>query len=171
MEIEITDKSSDEYEGEFSFTKYTLKDGSGDGHFIGIDPGTANFGVALIHPNFSEVWQISIIRKRDPLQRMKIIQAIFPRIFCYEKTMISKSVIEAAAYNAPYRQVELAEQRAAIALYLDKISKEVEFKQAQAIRKIAFGKYDMLAHEFWTNLPSDCAAALSCAVVAQKTYR
>lgn len=132
---------------------------------IGIDPGTTNLGICVLNDNLqiAELFQISIERDKNPINRIQHTQKILNecvRIVPYEVYMI----IEGASFGSNFRQVELAECRTSAALWALDRKFKVQIIPPTTIRKNVFGSAKIKAHEIWSNIPSDCAAALSCAL-------
>jgi hypothetical protein len=74
----------------------------------------------------------------------------------------SRAVIEGAAYMASmYRQAELGEVRAAIAMWFHRLGVRVDVAPPNTIRKAVFENGKM--KNPWDNIPNDVAAALGCA--------
>jgi Holliday junction resolvasome RuvABC endonuclease subunit len=134
---------------------------------LGFDPGTTNLGIAVIEPEVNShatLFQIKLVRRKDAIERMRGIQYLMWDCINWLSYKY-KAVIEGASFGNPYRQVELAEVRATIALWcLDR--GESMIIPPNTIRKAVFGNGKIKAHEVWENLPPDAAAALSCAYYA-----
>jgi len=140
--------------------------------FIGVDPGTVNFGLAVLDVPTAKniVYQANIYqikfneRKKDPLDRVRDLYSILAEINIskYPKSVI----IEGAAYNDKYRQAELAEIRMGTALWFDAKGSVCHTVAPNSIRSHVFGNSKIKAHEFWVELEKypDAAAALSCAL-------
>ena len=129
---------------------------------VGVDPGTKNLGIALIYPESKSVYlfKVNLDRKDDPLERMLDAQDALQACihwFGY----FPQATIEGASYGNYYRQVELAEQRAAMALYLNRHQVKVQFAPPKTIRKKVFGNGNL--KNPWDNLDDDLAAALGAA--------
>jgi len=75
---------------------------------------------------------------------------------------VTCAVIEGASFGARYRQVELAEQRAVIALWFHEQGIEIKVKPPQSVRLQAFGSAKIKAKELWPDLPPNAVAALGC---------
>ena len=143
--------------------------------FVGFDTGTAHAGIAILKPNAVHIYQVSIERSKDPMERIKTIQTIWRSLqiaLPYELTVI----IEGAAFmSSTYRQAELAECRTSFAIELAKHEGvTVKWIAPNSIRKTVFGHAKIKAHEHWTTLYDvnnfapikdcpDALAALSCA--------
>ena len=134
---------------------------------FGFDPGTSNMGLAKIYPNHKDyvtIYEVSLERKARPIDRMLDVQRILAETivwFGYDP----KAVIEGAAYmNSIYRQAELAEVRAAMALWLHTFDVQVEFVAQNSIRKSVFGNGK--EKNPWSNIPNNAAAALGCCYYA-----
>ena len=133
---------------------------------IGLDPGTVNTGITLIDPT-EKYWacrQIKIKRDKNPVERIKTFFNLIDEI-CHTYEGMSYMTIEGPAFSESYRQVELAEVRTVAALWAIHLEAEVQYYTPQTIRKRIFGDGKIKAHEFWTNLPADAAASLSCALM------
>jgi len=138
---------------------------------IGIDPGTVNFGLAVIHQYMfphAQLFQIKMERISDAVDRIRNIQYILSdcvNTFSYKPL----GVIEGASFGG-YRQVELAEIRASAVLWCLKHGIDVSIVPPKTIRKKVFDNGKRLAHEEWTDLEpyKDAAAALSCAYACAK---
>jgi Holliday junction resolvasome RuvABC endonuclease subunit len=132
---------------------------------VGIDPGTTNLGICVLWDQLKifDLYQIKIERDADPIQRIIDAQQIMSAcVTSYPYTI--NVCIEGASFGDRFRQVELAEQRASIALWALNRKFKVSIVPPNTIRKKAFGSAKIKAHEVWTNIPQDCAAALSCAL-------
>jgi len=73
----------------------------------------------------------------------------------------SIAIIEGASYGARYRQVELAEVRAAMVLWFHNYGIKPYIVPPATIRKQVFGHGR--TKNPWANLPDDVSAALGCA--------
>ena len=130
---------------------------------IGIDPGTVNLGLADYRPKYKcQVYQIKTIRDDDPVDRIKRMYKIMKELlWCnvtYEQTMM---IIEGSAFGARFRQVEMGEARATMALYGLLQEYSVKIIAPNSIRKQVFGSGKIKAQEVWSGLPDDALAALS----------
>lgn len=138
---------------------------------IGVDPGSKNFGVALLCPD-SDVAHLVYCRLQKPkdfVHRMLLVQRGLEQSIEASHTEIThnpriSAVIEGASYGARYGQVELAEARAAAALWLHGRGVMVKIIPPKSVRKLAWGNGGIINP--YSNLPDDCAAALGCAIVA-----
>jgi len=145
---------------------------------IGIDPGTTNLGVSIIYDSVlgipAIVYKFKMIRDDTMLERIYTLNNILYHL-AYKEDLFSMDivgdvVIEGAAYGATHRQVELAEQRVAAALWF--ITRSMEYQDEpkihlippKKIRSVVFGNGDTIAEEEWKDLPKDGATALSCAL-------
>lgn len=145
-----------------------------DGIFIGIDPGTTNLGIAKLigYPNNPScyVYQISMIRDANPIERIKHVQQIINMLLVdYVQPM--KLIIEGASFGDKFRQVELAEQRAAIVSIALTKGIPVTMAPPLTIRKVIFGSGKKKADMVWPEIPKDAAAALSCAYYAMMSLK
>jgi Holliday junction resolvasome RuvABC endonuclease subunit len=129
---------------------------------FGIDPGTTKLGLAKIHFNKIYTFQISLERKRSAMSRILGVQSVLSEcIKDFGKNPIA--VIEGAAYGNPYRQVELAEVRAAMGLWFHSRGIEVIFAPPQSVRKTVFGSAKIKNPWKDIGIQDDVAAAIGCA--------
>jgi len=127
----------------------------------GIDPGTTNLGIAVVRPNQSvRLYKVTLKRQEKALDRLLSVQQVLGHTIKHF-TLDSKAVIEGASFGARYRQVELAEVRAAILLWFYGYKIEAEIVPPKTIRKVVFGNGNI--KNPWDNLQDDIAAALGCA--------
>ena len=133
---------------------------------IGVDPGVTNIGLAEIYPDLEHValYKIEIPRSKDAMKRMVIIQSALHH--CLYPVRSFRATIEGASFGAKYRQVELAEARAAIALWLNSKGAQVKIVPPNTIRKQVFGNGKI--KNPWDNLNDDVAAALGAAYYGYK---
>jgi Holliday junction resolvasome RuvABC endonuclease subunit len=132
---------------------------------VGVDPGTTNLGICVLWDQLKifNLYKVTIERDANPVQRILDAQQIMSA--CVNSYPYTINVgIEGASFGDNFRQVELAEQRASIALWASNRNFNVSIMPPNTIRKKAFGSAKIKAHEIWTNIPQDCAAALSCAL-------
>lgn len=129
---------------------------------IGIDPGTVNLGIAVIKPDINSVklYKIMLKRHKRALNRLLDVQRVLADTIGHFKPN-SKAIIEGASYGNPYRQVELAEQRAAVLLWFHKYSIEADIISPLKIRKNVFGSAKI--KNPW-GIDDNCAAALGAAL-------
>ncbi len=129
---------------------------------IGVDPGTVNLGIAIVRPNDAVVklYKITLKRHKKALLRLLDVQQVLGHIIGYFSEN-SIAIIEGASYAARYRQVELAEVRAAMMLWFYKYNIEPHIVPPSTIRKSTFGHGRM--KNPWSNLDDDLAAAIGCA--------
>jgi len=73
-----------------------------------------------------------------------------------------KMIIEGSAFGARFRQVELGEARATMAIWGKDHRFDVQIIAPNSIRKNVFGNGKIKAQEVWSGLPNDALAALSC---------
>jgi len=139
---------------------------------IGFDVGSANLGVAKLDPNQSlcNIYQVKWERDKDAVKRILDLHHILSdcRMILPNRFRV---VIEGAAYNQPYRQVELAELRASAVFWLQKLGAYTKIIAPSTIRKGVFGSGKLKAHEVWyiKNAP-DAVAALACAYYASNCW-
>lgn len=131
---------------------------------IGIDPGTTHIGIAQIDPsnNLARIWQINKHREENNWQRIINIQHLLKRLDMIFSASFDV-IIEGASFGDRYRQVELAEIRASIALWFDQCGGRCHIIPPTKIRKQVFNNGKMKADQAWDGLPPDALAALSCA--------
>jgi len=135
---------------------------------VGIDPGTTNMGIAIIEGYldnpYAILYQIKLERSSDPVERIKIAQEVMTQcVFWYHSPMVA--TIEGAAFSSHYRQAELAEIRASIALWCVQKGFPTKIISPMTIRKKVFGNGKLHPDEVWTDLEKtpDAAQALACA--------
>jgi hypothetical protein len=126
---------------------------------FGIDPGTTNMGLAILYPNSVQLYKIKMIRLTKALDRMLEVQQMLTRCIGWFGHKPS-AIIEGASFGG-YRQVELAEIRAAIALWFHHHKVPVDIVPPKRIRKASFGNGNI--KNPWDNLDDDLAASLGCA--------
>jgi len=135
---------------------------------VGCDPGSVNMGIAIIEGYldnpYAVLYQIKMERNGDPIERMKLVQEVMSQcIFYYQEPMIA--TIEGSAFSKGFRQTELAEIRAAVALWLMGKGFPTAIVNPMTIRKKVLGSAKLKPHEVWTDLAKipDAAQALCCA--------
>lgn len=132
--------------------------------FVGVDPGTTNIGISVLFNGEAKTFQIAVPRNPNPINRMKDAISILEYIINYKNKRIFVC-IEGASFGDVYRQVELAEIRAACALWAIEKAELVEIIPPSSIRKKVFGNGSIKAKELWKNLlPGDAADALACSL-------
>lgn len=133
---------------------------------LGIDPGTTNLGIAVVDATLGtpevKLWQIKLDRLDNPVDRIQQVQSILSMCMPYSYYNNMLAVIEGASYADRYRQVELAEQRASIALWCLSKGYKAQIVPPNTIRKKVFGNGRIKAQDVWTNIPADAANALAC---------
>ena len=135
---------------------------------VGCDPGSVNMGIAIIEGYldnpYAVLYQIKMERSGDPIERMKLVQDVMSQcIFYYREPMIA--TIEGSAFSKEFRQTELAEIRAAVALWLMGKGFPTAIVNPMTIRKKVLGSAKLKPHEVWTDLAKtpDAVQALCCA--------
>ena len=135
---------------------------------IGIDPGSVNMGIAIIEGNLDKpyaiLYQIKMERNADPIERIKLAQEVMNScIWWFSMPMLV--TIEGSAFSERYRQTELAEIRASIALWCIQKGFQTKIVPPLTIRKKVFGSAKILPTEAWQDLSKtpDAAQALACA--------
>ena len=130
---------------------------------VGIDPGTVHLGIAVSAPKrTSLIYEVKMERDKDPVARMIKVQAILRRLLRFLETEQFVVIIEAASFSDKFRQSEMAEQRAAVALFFNEIGADVRFIQPNSVTKQVFGTSKTKAGNEWPELPKNAAAALAC---------
>ena len=134
---------------------------------IGVDPGTRNLGIAIIRPEILSVnlYKIVLERHEKALLRLLDVQQVLGRTIGHFQ-LNAKAIIEGASYGARFRQVELAEQRAAMMLWFHMEGIDVELVPPATIRKASFGHGRM--KNPWDNIEDNMAAALGAALYNTK---
>lgn len=135
---------------------------------VGVDPGTVHLGIAVLVPNRTGLlYEITMKRDNDPMVRLHRTNEALSRVFYYFEYPEFRPyvIIEGASYADMFRQVELAEQRAAIGLWMDEhYHCPVLFKPPLTIAKDVFGSGKARAWNEWPHLPKNAASALACAI-------
>ena len=134
---------------------------------FGCDPGTTKFGLAYLWKSICHIYEIRIIRSSDPVVRILLTQEIMSNcffMFDYAPLM----VIEGSSFASNYRQVELAEVRAAAVLWAIQYGIKPSIVPPMSIRKQVFGSAKLRAEVEWDlrEYPREypnAASALACA--------
>ena len=129
----------------------------------GIDPGTVNIGVAYVHPTPNVaimLYQIKLELADTTLGRIHAMQDALTRCSLLLE-LNAEAIIEGASFAARYRQVELAEVRAAAVMWFDRYNITAHVVPPTTIRKQVFGNGK--TKNPWKEIPDDVAAALGCA--------
>jgi len=135
--------------------------------YIGVDPGTKNLGIATIYPNTSEeimeanLYKVVLDRDDDAIKRMLNVRTVLSNLSLWYRWSCP-AVVEGASFGNHYRQVELAEQRASIALWCNTRGMRVKIVPPKTIRKHAFGDGNL--KNPWDILDNNISAALGCAL-------
>lgn len=138
------------------------------GMFLGYDPGTTHMGIAVIDNctlrDTADItlFQIELERSDDPVTRTIGVGKLLSHCvnwYCYPMY----ACIEGASFGDKYRQVELAEVRAAAMIWCDNHEFKTKVMPPLVVRKEVFGNGRTKADAIWTNIPADSANALACA--------
>ena len=135
--------------------------------YMGFDPGSVNLGLATIYPNTNEgtmeanLYKVVLYRDDDAVKRMLNVRTVLSNLSLWYRWGCP-GIVEGASFGNHYRQVELAEQRASIALWCNTRGMRVKIVPPKTIRKHAFGDGNL--KNPWSNLKDDIAAALGCAL-------
>ena len=128
---------------------------------IGCDPGTVHLGIAIVRPKQAvKLYKVTLKRHKKALLRLLAVQQVLGHTIGYFSDH-AIAIIEGASYGARYRQVELAEVRAAMMLWFHEYNIEPHIVPPTTIRKQVFGSGK--TKNPWSNLPDDLAASLGCA--------
>jgi len=131
--------------------------------FLGIDPGTTNLGIAKIDFGRVHLWKVNFPRHKNPIERMLLTKTILNH-FIHAYKYKNYVTIEGASYGDVYRQVELAEVRAACIWWAMDKGVEPIIAQPTEIRKKVFGNGTVKGKEIWKDkISGDEADALVCA--------
>jgi hypothetical protein len=146
---------------------------------FGIDPGTVHLGASIIVPSsdWAFLYEVTLRRNDDVVLRMLDVQSILHHLFNTNPMAFSdtptppfystgRCIIEGASYADRYRQVELAEQRSAIALWFHSNFHAVRIIPPLTILKSVFGSAKLAAWKVWDNLPKNAASSLACCLYA-----
>ena len=136
------------------------------GKFIGLDPGTTNFGICVLENGKCKTFKVHFKRDKNPVVRMVNTKNLLSYIInSYE--YMNWVCIEGASYGDIYRQVELAEIRAACVFWALDRKMEVKISQPSEIRKVVFGNGSIKGKDIWKDyLSGDAADAVACAYFA-----
>jgi len=165
--IKKIEKSSGDYE----LTKITLKvPQQFDAYtYLGVDPGTVNLGLCGMDLDLGTAILYQIKQERDDtaVERIQKMRRLLQSCFTFFKPSI-KMMIEGASFGNRYRQVELAEIRAAAVLWGLDHGAEVKVLPPLTIRKQVFGSAKQKPHEVWSELAEfpDAAEAFCCSVLS-----
>jgi hypothetical protein len=133
----------------------------------GCDPGTTKLGLAYLWKSVCHIFEINIMRSPDPVVRILLAQEVLGecfKMFDYAPLM----TIEGSSFKG-YRQTELAEVRASVALWAVSHGIKPTIIQPLSIRKKVFGSAKLRAEVEWDlrEYP-DAASALACAYFSIK---
>lgn len=128
---------------------------------FGVDPGTTKFGLAYLWRSVCHIYEIMVIRKDDPVERILLTQDILSECF-HTFDYAPLMTIEGSSFNG-YRQTELAEVRASTVLWAVAHGIKPRIVPPTSIRKMVFGTAKTKAEDLWNDLPPDAASALACA--------
>lgn len=138
--------------------------------YIGIDPGTTNFGIATLYRCYADTWKVNFKRNSNPVERMLEARNILSKFLTFFGVH-TQVTIEGASYGDIYRQVELAEIRAACIWWAVERKINVKIAQPSEIRKAVFGNGTIKGKEIWKDsLSGDAADALVCAYFSALPY-
>lgn len=133
---------------------------------VGIDPGTTNLGICTFFRDMLRTYKVKLIRDKNPINRMLNTKKALSSCVHYQDYKASVC-IEGASYGDVYRQVELAEIRAACVFWALDHGMDVKIAQPSEIRKAVFGNGTIKGKEIWKDvLSGDAADALACAYFA-----
>ena len=136
---------------------------------IGIDPGTTNLGVCVFIFNQIITYRVRFKRDKNPVVRMVNTKNILSYLINYNE-FDTKACVEGASYGDIYRQVELAEIRAACVFWSLEHGIDVKIAQPSEIRKAVLGNGNIKGKELWKGILSgDAADALVCCYFAGQT--
>jgi Holliday junction resolvasome RuvABC endonuclease subunit len=132
---------------------------------IGVDPGQVNAGVALVQGKQGILYQIKFPSDRNAVNRIQVAREFLHDLFSLLPSA-ALTCVEYAAFGKAFGQVPLAEMRTCAVIAAYERGGAVCLIPPATIRKEVFGSGKTKAHDVWTNLPHDAAAALSCALFA-----
>jgi Holliday junction resolvasome RuvABC endonuclease subunit len=173
MQIRYTEKiSGDNYKVKL----FVCNAPTTDRIYFGIDPGFANFGVAVWYTNMYTLFQVHIDTVKDQVRNLINLSGVcvlcllkFAEVSGYTWDIEGQAVIEGASFGDVYGQSKLGEARAVLLCCLRderRNIKTIRFVPPMSVRKQAFGSGK--EHNPYINLPDDAAAALGCAIVASR---
>lgn len=155
------------HKSKFGFEVYELKikppfPNVSSQNVIGFDPGTTHIGVATLWRNVVHIYEVSLIRSPDPVQRILITQEVLNEC-CHMFDYAPKMIIEGSSFGSNYRREELAEVRASAVLWAVSHKVIPIIVPPLTIRKNVFGSAKTKAEETWDDIPPNAASALACA--------
>ncbi len=141
--------------------------------YIGIDPGTRNLGLVFLQGSILYTARMVLAKYDNPVKRalntQSAMEAIWNEMPYLMGRQLKLCVIEGAAFKG-FREVEMAEQRIAMALYWHPKC-PTRIIPPRSIRKEIFGNGKIKASDFWAeDLDKHVADALACALLAMQFH-
>jgi hypothetical protein len=126
---------------------------------IGVDPATVNLSICILKPEVQGtvgfIYDLSLFRyPRNPVERIKQARRVLEKILVAEHKYLYKAsrktcIIEGASFGSTHRQVELAEQRAALVVEMLAWDCNPEVVPPTTIRKQALGHGKLNGKTLW----------------------
>lgn len=140
---------------------------------IGVDPGQRHMGMThLFSDTAGLAWEIEFESFDTPLRRVIETAHLMNHLLhaYFQPGLKTLAVVENAAFGAPFGQVPLAENRAAVIMELHEFGiDDILTIPPQSIRKEVFGSAKIRAEETWKEfLPGNAASSLACALYGLK---
>lgn len=137
--------------------------------FVGIDPGSRNMGIAILHGRKASLYQIELSYRGGAAERVQNIMQVVKEIVGTER--VEAACIEQAAYAALYGQTTLAEARTAALVALQQGNTgPIYVETPKHIRLIVFGSGNTRSQELWPDILPDAGSALGCALYALRKH-
>ena len=137
-----------------------------DGIVVGVDPGV-NFGMTVINLEYVQVLHGKLPRRTKRgdhgIDAYGLIHTYFGT---WRPGSKITAIVEGAAYNRMFKQVELEEVRFGFFFGLHTCGFDVHIVPPAAIRKSAFGHGRTQAGDIWPFLNGNGADSVGCALAA-----
>lgn len=139
-----------------------------EGLVVGVDPGV-NFGLTIINLEYVQVFNGKLPSQSEPGKHGIDAYNLVKEIFNWQSDFHHPAVVEGAAYNRMFKQVELEETRFGFFLALYDSGFEARIVPPASIRLKAFGHGRSQAGEIWPFLNQNAADSVGCALAAMET--
>lgn len=138
-----------------------------NGLVVGVDPGV-NFGMTVFNLGYVQILHGKLPRQTERGWHGIDAFELMCRYFEGTETMpkICKAVVEGAAYNRMFKQVELEEVRIGFFLGLHYCNFRTSIVPPASIRLKAFGNGRMQAGDIWPFLNQNAADSVGAALAA-----
>lgn len=144
---------------------------------VGIDPGSANFGISILHGNNLFLFQVTTEVKSlsNPMDKIMLVHTAGGMCMDYFSCKDYKdgiAVVEGSSYADRYGQAQLGESRATLSLLCFNKNLTVFILPPTRIRKLAFNNGRLKAEEVYKDVLDkkykDACAALGCLLASTK---